>query len=35
MFNMSNLDAKGDIDFPMYVGVISGGKLSVYSGAEH
>ena len=35
MFNMSNLDATGDLDFPMYVGVISGGKLSVYPGAGH
>jgi uncharacterized protein (TIGR02118 family) len=32
MFNMANLDDKGDIDFPMYVGVIAGGAVSVFTG---
>jgi branched-chain amino acid transport system substrate-binding protein len=35
MFNMANLDDKGDIDFPMYVGVTTNGKISVFSGADH
>ena len=30
MFNMANLDDKGDIDFPMYVGVIANGNVSVF-----
>jgi branched-chain amino acid transport system substrate-binding protein len=34
MFNMANLDDKGDIDFPMYVGVTSNGKISVFSGGD-
>lgn len=34
MFSMANLDEKGDVDFPMYVGVASGGKMSVFSGSE-
>ena len=32
MFNMANLDDKGDIDFPMYVGVIKDGNVSVFIG---
>ena len=32
MFNMANLDENGDLDFPMYVGVIAGGKMSVFTG---
>lgn len=32
MFNMANLDATGDVDFPMYVGVITGDKVSVFTG---
>jgi hypothetical protein len=35
LFNMANLDDKGDIDFPMYVGVTTNGKISVFSGADH
>jgi branched-chain amino acid transport system substrate-binding protein len=35
MFNMANLDDKGDIDFPMYVGVTTNGKISVFSGGDH
>lgn len=31
MFNMANLDDKGDIDFPMYVGVIANGNVSVFT----
>jgi branched-chain amino acid transport system substrate-binding protein len=34
MFSMSNLDEKGDIDFPMYVGVIANGKMTVFTGKE-
>jgi branched-chain amino acid transport system substrate-binding protein len=34
MFSMANLDEKGDVDFPMYVGIASGGKMSVFSGTE-
>lgn len=32
MFDMANLDDKGDIDFPMSVGVIANGTVSVFSG---
>ncbi|GAC1338990.1 MAG: ABC transporter substrate-binding protein [Acetobacteraceae bacterium] len=32
MFNMANLDESGDIDFPMYVGVIADDKISVFTG---
>ncbi len=32
MFNMANLDDKGDIDFPMYVGIITNGNASVFTG---
>jgi len=32
MFNMANLDDKGDLDFPMYVGVIGNGNVSVFTG---
>ncbi|MGI4800862.1 MAG: ABC transporter substrate-binding protein [Janthinobacterium lividum] len=32
MFDMANLDDKGDIDFPMSVGVIDNGTVSVFSG---
>ena len=32
MFNMANLDDKGDIDFPMYVGVVKDGAVSVFVG---
>lgn len=32
MFKMSNLDEQGDIDLPMYVGVIRSGKMTVFSG---
>ena len=32
MFNMANLDATGDIDFPMYVGIIGNGNVSVFTG---
>lgn len=32
MFNMANLDESGDVDFPMYVGVLMGGKISVSGG---
>ena len=32
MFNMANLDEKGDIDFPMYVGVVKDGSVSVFTG---
>lgn len=32
MFGMANLDDKGDIDFPMYVGVLTDGKMSMFSG---
>jgi branched-chain amino acid transport system substrate-binding protein len=34
MFNMANLDDKGDIDFPMYVGITTNGKISVFSGGD-
>ena len=34
MFNMANLDDKGDIDFPMYVGVIRDGNVSVFTGTN-
>jgi branched-chain amino acid transport system substrate-binding protein len=34
MFGMANLDETGDIDFGMYVGIASGGKMSVFSGTE-
>jgi len=34
MFNMANLDATGDIDIPMYVGIIVNGKMTVFSGAN-
>ena len=32
MFDMANLDDKGDIDFPMSVGVIANGTVSVFAG---
>ena len=32
MFNMANLDDKGDIDFPMYVGIVANGNVSVFAG---
>ena len=32
MFNMANLDEKGDIDFPMFVGVTTNGKITVFAG---
>lgn len=32
MFNMANLDDKGDVDFPMYVGVVGDGNVSVFTG---
>ena len=32
MFNMANLDDKGDIDFPMYVGIVANGNVSVFTG---
>jgi branched-chain amino acid transport system substrate-binding protein len=32
MFNMANLDDKGDVDFPMYVGVVTNGKIAVFTG---
>jgi branched-chain amino acid transport system substrate-binding protein len=34
MFNMSNLDAAGDIDMPVLVGVMSNGKVSAFSGTK-
>lgn len=34
MFSMSNLDDKGDVDFPMYVGIAVGGKMTVFSGGD-
>ncbi len=34
MFNMANLDDTGDIDFPMYVGVIKDGNVTVFTGAK-
>jgi len=32
MFNMANLDEKGDVDFPMFVGVVTDGKIVVFTG---
>ncbi len=32
MFNMANLDDKGDLDFPMYVGIVGNGNVSVFTG---
>ena len=32
MFNMANLDENGDVDFPMYVGVVKDGKINVFTG---
>ena len=32
MFNMANLDANGDVDFPMYVGVVDKGQMTVFTG---
>jgi branched-chain amino acid transport system substrate-binding protein len=32
MFNMANLDDTGDVDFPMYVGVVTNGKIAVFTG---
>lgn len=32
MLNMTNLDEKGDIDMPMYVGVMHDGKITVFTG---
>ncbi len=34
MFKMANLDDKGDVDFPMYVGVIANGGASVFTGSK-
>jgi branched-chain amino acid transport system substrate-binding protein len=34
MFGMSNLDAAGDIDMPVLVGVMTDGKMSAFSGAK-
>ncbi|MEJ0018812.1 MAG: ABC transporter substrate-binding protein [Acetobacteraceae bacterium] len=34
MFSMANLDDKGDIDFPMFVGVTGSGKITVFAGAN-
>ncbi len=34
MFGMANLDDKGDADMPMYVGVLTGGKVSTFTGAK-
>ena len=32
MLNMANLDEKGDMDIPMYVGVMHDGKITVFAG---
>jgi hypothetical protein len=32
MFNMANLDDTGDVDFPMYVGVVTNGRIAVFTG---
>lgn len=34
MFAMANLDARGDVDFPMYVGVLTNGKVSTFTGTK-
>ncbi len=34
MSNMANLDEAGDVDFPMYVGIVENGKLSVFTGSK-
>lgn len=34
MFNMANLDDKGDIDFPMYVGIVANGNVSIFTGGK-
>ena len=34
MFDMANLDEKGDVDFPMYVGVLADGKVATFTGAK-
>ena len=34
MFNMANLDETGDIDFPMYIGVVNNGAVSVFTGGK-
>lgn len=34
MFDMANLDDKGDIDFPMSIGVVANGTVSVFTGGH-